>query len=72
MSDCWQKPTDLLQLMVNAHIDDSETDQVSVDEYTGTVIQWSHKGTVFTCWLQHFYAVSLNIVMLKEWLWILD
>jgi len=42
---CWQKPTDFLQLMVNAYIDDSETDEVSVDEYTGTVIRWSHKGT---------------------------
>jgi len=44
MNVCQQKPTDFLQLMVNAYIDDSEADQVLVDERTGAVMRWSRKG----------------------------
>jgi len=58
MNVCCQKPTDFLQLMVNAHIDDSEADEVSVNESAGTVVRWSRKGTLFVC--TAFYAFSLG------------
>jgi len=48
--------------MVNAYVEDSETDQVSVDEFAGTELRWSRKGILFiTMPRTTIYATSLNI-----------
>jgi len=46
--------------MVNAYIDDSETDQVLVNEYTGTVLRWSHKGAIIPLLATMLYAFCVK------------
>jgi len=46
--------------MVNAYIEDSETDQLSVDEFAGTEIRWSRKGTFHYTDLCHFFEYNYH------------